>query len=343
MSELLGRLFPAVRDVRTPLIVGSVWFGVVGFAIALASRETITEPGETSDDPVIRLLHDVTADLPGWVVVASIALAATLVGSGIVRLMDRMRQAFRFPADPRTDGIAEDCELTGELARFLDELELYPRPARTDAVLRRLGRWFHRRGGWTRDSPLDRDRSYLVVTHIRCKPDGDPARREWGGPEEAVAVFRDDLRLFLFHLARDERFDGYDDQQLLRFSLIPPVGLAAILSAVWLGRGFETSKLLLLLALVGFLALLYVDRFRLRSLLIDRWESLADEYPSWLPDADLDRRNLGRERVRVILHGEAGIRSVAAHQEALRSDTDDPSASIVICRSMSPTNSGMRW
>lgn len=337
MSEVLSRIFPAVRNARTPLIVGSAWFAVLGFVQALIDRDSINAT-DTSDDPVVKLLHDTLSPLPEWVVVATIVLAATLLGSGVVRLMDRTRQAFRYP-EPLVDVAGND--IPDKYKTFVREL-VNSEPPKTDQRLRRIGQRIQA----TRDSPLDSDRSNLVAIYILNKLDGDPARREWGGPGDAPSVFRDDLRLFLFHLARDERFDGYNDQQLLRFSLIPPLCSTAVITIIWASIEWSASKLALIVVLVACVAVLYIDRFRLRSLLVERWEELADEYPNWLPDAALDRRNLGRERVREILHGPSGIRSVAALDGLLRSkgepDTETTEQRVDRRRVLSATSKQVR-
>ena len=42
MTELFARLFPAIRDVRTPLAVGYAWLGltwIVGFKVANGSLD----------------------------------------------------------------------------------------------------------------------------------------------------------------------------------------------------------------------------------------------------------------------------------------------------------------
>jgi hypothetical protein len=255
MTEILGRLFPALREIRTPLAVGYAWLGliwIVGFKLSKGDLD-----GDASTD----LYRDTVAELPTLSAIALLTFLAVILGSGIVRLMDRIMQAIR-------------------------------------------------RNRKTESNPLDKGRNQMVTEYVADKGEEDRASQEWGGPEDDPSLIADDRRLFIFYLRQDQNFGALESEQLMRFSLLPPVAVAPAFAVLWLVQDWWDWGIALLvggLVAIGFV--LVLDYKRIGTLLLDRWRSLADEYPTWLPDDALVRRNARYERVRSILDTDSGLRA----------------------------------
>jgi len=116
------------------------------------------------------------------------------------------------------------------------------------------------------------------------------------------APFNYELDLFREHLADDPDFAAHQAENLLRFSLLPPLTVAVALSAVWAVRADDLSPTVLLVAFVVSELIIWFDYQRTGSLMLFRWQRLARTYPRWLPkevrqqrEADLAKLMSGGE------------------------------------------------
>ncbi len=206
MTEILTRLLPAIRDVRNPLAIGYSWIAI-GWALlsARAGQTTVVED----------LVTDMTDGLSDLAIAAGVTFVAVLLGSGLVRLMDRLMQLTRTdrgrnysPLDrPHSFlGTADDMHADSTYIEYSAKLKDYV-TQNGDSL-----------AGWQLDA---------------------------GG-----APFNYELDLFREHLADDPDFAAHQAENLLRFSLLPPLTVAVALSAVWAVRADDLSPTVLLVAFV---------------------------------------------------------------------------------------------
>ena len=242
MADILTRLLPAVRDVRNPLAVGYSWLAI-GWAVVTGRS------GERSD--VEDLLASMTDDLSDLVVVAATTFAAVLLGSGLVRLMDRVMQLSRTGR--------------GRAWNPLDRPEKFGKTTRSAL-----------HGDSSQIAYYPNLRNY-VVQH-------EGSLSGWRVPDQREDILEYELTLFRENLADDADFGAYQAENLLRFSMIPPVAVAAILSAAWAAQpASDRSPVVLVVAFVGLGIILWLDYLRTGSLMLLRWQRLARAYPRWLP------------------------------------------------------------
>lgn len=259
MSDVLGRLLPAFRDVRTPL--------ALGYSLMLLAWATVSvvSDGDPADDPVASLYLDITDELPAVIEFGAVTFVALLVGSGLVRLIDRFMLMTRTRRADRHNPL----DFGTPLARRNEKGQ--------DRRLPSMFRWVHRKldPGWE-DDPWAQDflGEYAAgegLTWVGANPKYDPERDN-----------------FHFHLQQDQEFGALEAEQLMRAVMLVPVGLGAALSTVWLGTelaagDWHWSVALLALGLWSLCVILRLDYGRIGSLMTARWTALASEYPTWLP------------------------------------------------------------
>jgi hypothetical protein len=181
---------------------------------------------------------------------------AVLVGSGLVRLVDRFMQM----TSGRRKGQYSPLDTTPSAvlsAKRADELTL----------MDRIFLGLH--------SQIDSGHS--EVSFVRKYVEDHPGlQAEWRD-------MADDERQFLFHLRQDQEFGALHSEQLLRACMLVPASIAVVLVGGWLIADVTPSKSVLLGGLVALMVVLYADYARIGALMNQRWTSLADEYPTWIP------------------------------------------------------------
>jgi hypothetical protein len=219
-------------------------FGVVAFDV------------DAETDPVGRAYLELTEGIPAIVGFSALTFLAVLVGSGLVRLVDRFMQM----TSGRRKGQYSPLDTTPSAvlsAKRADELTL----------MDRIFLGLH--------SQIDSGHS--EVSFVRKYVEDHPGlQAEWRD-------MADDERQFVFHLRQDQEFGALQSEQLLRACMLVPASIAVVLVGGWLMAEVTPSKFVLLGGLVALMVVLYADYARIDALMNQRWTSLADEYPTWIP------------------------------------------------------------
>ena len=264
MTEILTRLLPAIRDVRNPLAIGYSWIAI-GWAL-LSARA-----GQTT--AVEDLFTEMTEGLSDLAIAAGTTFIAVLLGSGLVRLMDRLMQLTRTQRGRNYSPLDRPHSFLGTADELHDDS--------------------------TRIEYSTQLQDY--VTKNRASLAG------WQLPTEGGAdVLNYELDLFREHLADDPDFAAHQAENLLRFSLLPPLTVAAALSAVWAVRADDRSPTILLATLIVGELIIWFDYQRTGSLMLFRWQRLARTYPRWLPKEARDQRDADLVK---LMHAGEGSRS----------------------------------
>lgn len=242
MTEVLTRLLPAARDLRNPLAVGYSWL-LIAWALLHGHGP--------SDSEVLRLYSETLGGVNDLWLVTGVTFVAVVLGSGIVRLMDRLMQLTR--------------TRHGQHYNPLDAPEPFTSSSR--AVLPR--------------ATGERNHRPHLADYLDSEEQTIAGR--WAVSADDHVAREYELRLFRDVLTDDLEFGALQAEQLLRFSMIPPVGVAAVASFVWAIGADDRSPLLLAVALLALAIVLFLDYQRTGSLLMQRWHRLVRAYPDCLP------------------------------------------------------------
>jgi hypothetical protein len=263
MGDVLSRLLPSVRDVRTPLALGYSLILLVWGAVTVASN------GNPGGSAVGALYIDLSNNVPGLVEFGAVTFVATLVSSGLVRLIDRFMRMTPTRRRDRHNPFDDPAALASVLGR--SRVGRWSLP-----IFRLLRRKRHPR--WVDDDgPADSVGEFVQVKRI-----------SWGAGD----AYERERHQFLFHLGHDEDFGALQAEQLMRAVMMVPATIGALLTVWWFGFEREWSVASLMFSFVGLLAILVADYGRIGQLMYNRWTSLAREYPDWLPiDYQAHRRS----------------------------------------------------
>jgi hypothetical protein len=253
MSDLLSRLLPALRDIRTPLAVGYAWL-VVAWAAAAHHGAVDTRVGE--------LFRQMMSDVPEVGVFAGVTFVVVLVGSGVVRLMDRTMQLLK-------------AHRIRNAYNPLDAPDHFytPRAAR----IRRQDHGL-----------LAGDVNYVNLLEEYLKTIDSKLIKRWRRDGNEISDY--ELRTYRQYLSGEPDFGALQAEQLLRFSLMPPIAVAFGLSFWWGVNDGDGSTAILTWGLALLEVVVFFDYRRTGTLLQRKWQQLVQSYPDWLPSDALARR-----------------------------------------------------
>jgi len=265
MSELFARLLPAAREVRTPLAVGFTWFAILWLFFAAL---------EGDESTVAKLFSDAFGEVPEIGLFSAVAFSAAVVGSGIVRLMDRIMQLQRRESDRHYNPLdrPEPFRLVMRVAAATKAEEVAPS-----------------RFQQSNSSIAATDLTYcehLEIYLVAAKNMG----LDSGWRQDANGRARD-MRIYREYLRQETNFGALESEQLLRYSLLYPIGFGVFASGMWAyGSRPELSPFALCIGLVLLFVVVLLDYRRTGALLIGHWRKLVHSFPDWLPADVQDRR-----------------------------------------------------
>ncbi len=232
LTEVLARLLPAVRDIRNPLAIGYSWI-IIAWLLLAATLD--------SGDDLERSFSEMTSGLSDLVLVAGLTFLAVVLGSGIVRLMDRLMQLTRFGS--------------GKLSNPLDQPEVF---------------WYFR----TKSRRRPPEVTYTGALRDYLDENGK-SLYGWRVSSASPEARDYDMQMFRDHLADDPDFGALQAEQLLRISMLPPILVSLAMSVAWAASSDDGSPWILVVALAVLAAVVALDYQRTGTLLRQRWQRLA--------------------------------------------------------------------
>lgn len=208
---------------------------------------------DAEETPVGELATKMFGDVSDVALGVGLTAIIAIVGAGLTRLMDRLMQLMTWHRDKHAYNPLDRAE------KYFVDLK----------------------------SP-ERDPDYTTLLETYLATRLNPERDRWQMLDDEVHPY--ELQLYRRHLVDEPEFGALQAEQLLRFSLLPPLLTSLVLTLWWsFADGGRSAAIL-----CGSIALIYIivflDYRRTGTLIRRRWRRLVHEYPDWLPEKAAEQR-----------------------------------------------------